>query len=207
MIGRLTGFIVECEPTRLLLEVGGVGYSMDIPLSTFYVLNGRSEPAVSLFVHTHVREDALQLFGFATKKERSAFEMLVGIAGVGPRLALSILSGIGVDELREAVTFKDRMRLQKIPGVGKKTAERLLLELGDRIDSLAGSDQVAFDPESVSAGAAEESRRQDVLSALMNLGYSRSAASDAIEEALAHMAPDADGIEPLLKEALSRLVR
>jgi Holliday junction DNA helicase RuvA len=207
MIGRLTGFLVECEPTRTLLEVGGVGYSLDIPLSTFYALNGRNEPAVSLFVHTHVREDALQLFGFATKLERAAFEMLVGITGVGPRLALSILSGIGVEELREAVSLKDRQRLQKIPGVGKKTAERLLLELGDRIGALEGDDQVAFDPEKVTESAAEESRRRDALSALMNLGYSRNAASDAIDEALGNMTPETPGLEPLLKEALGRLFR
>jgi Holliday junction DNA helicase RuvA len=207
MIGRLTGFIVECEPTRVILEVGGVGYSLDIPLSTFYVLNDRTEPAVSLYVHTHVREDALQLFGFATKQERAAFEMLVGITGVGPRLALSILSGIGVDELNEAISVKDRLRLQKIPGVGKKTAERLLLELRDKISKLARPDQTAFDPESASEKAAEESRRQDALSALMNLGYSRSSAADAVDAALEQIGPETAGLEPLLKEALGRLFR
>ena len=205
MIGRLTGFIVECEPTSLLLEVGGVGYALDIPLSTFYVLAGRTEPAVSLFVHTHVREDALQLFGFATKEERAMFEMLVGITGVGPRLALAILSGIGVRELREAITLKDRIRLQKIPGVGKKTAERLLLELREKVAAME-TQEAAAGAEGASGGTEEDVRREDALSALMNLGYSRSVATDAVDNALENISLEA-GLEPLLKSALGMLFR
>jgi Holliday junction DNA helicase RuvA len=201
----LTGFIVECDPTSLLLEVGGVGYSLDIPLSTFYVLSGRNEPAVSLFVHTHVREDALQLFGFSTKEERTMFEMLVGITGVGPRLALAILSGIGVRELREAITHKDRVRLQKIPGVGKKTAERLLLELREKVAAMEKQEATAG-AEAASEGTEDDARREDALSALINLGYSRSAAIDAVDNALENIGLEA-GLEPLLKSALGMLFR
>jgi Holliday junction DNA helicase RuvA len=203
----LTGFIVECEPTSLLLEVGGVGYALDIPLSTFYLLAGRSEPAVSLYVHTHVREDALQLFGFASKRERAAFELLVGIAGVGPRLALAILSGIGVDELQEAVSMEDRQRLQKIPGVGKKTAERLLLELRDKIGAMESeSTPRAAEPGAPPASLERQGMRRDALSALMNLGYSRSAASKAVDAALESSGAGAD-MESLLKSALGALFR
>ena len=205
MIGRLTGFIVECEPTSLLLEVGGVGYALDIPLSTYYVLAGRNEPAVSLFVHTHVREDALRLFGFVTKEERAMFEMLVGITGVGPRLALAILSGIGVEDLREAIVLQDRPRLQKIPGVGKKTAERLLLELRDKVAAMEDAAAAAGAGGS-SASEEEQNRRQDALSALMNLGYSRRVASDAVDDAFETIGLEA-GLEPLLKSALGRLFR
>jgi len=190
----------------LLLEVGGVGYNLDIPLSTYYVLAGRSEPAVSLFVHTHVREDALQLFGFATKEERAMFEMLVGITGVGPRLALAILSGIGVADLREAITLQDRPRLQKIPGVGKKTAERLLLELRDKVAAMESEAAAAADRGAPRRSDEEQARRQDALSALMNLGYSRRVASDALDEALETSGLEA-GLEPLLKSALGRLFR
>jgi len=206
MIGRLTGFIVECEPTSLLLEVGGVGYNLDIPLSTYYVLAGRNEPAVSLFVHTHVREDALQLFGFATKEERAMFEMLVGITGVGPRLALAILSGIGVEDLREAIVLQDRPRLQKIPGVGKKTAERLLLELRDKVAAMENEAAAAAEFAASSGSEEEQNRRQDALSALMNLGYSRRVASDAVDDAFEAIGLEA-GLEPLLKSALGRLFR
>jgi Holliday junction DNA helicase RuvA len=135
------------------------------------------------------------------------FEMLVGITGVGPRLALAILSGIGVEELREAITLQDRLRLQKIPGVGKKTAERLLLELSDKVAAMESKvAAAAADPGAPSRSAAEQGRRNDALSALMNLGYSRSVASDAVDAALESIGMET-GIEPLLRSALGMLFR
>ena len=133
MIGRLTGRVVECRPDHLVVDVNGVGYHLHIPLSTYYVVHRSADAPVTLHVHTRAREDALQLYGFASTAERSMFETLTGISGVGPRLALAFLSGIGVEELYEAVYREDRTRLQKIPGVGRKTAERVLLELRDRL--------------------------------------------------------------------------
>jgi len=203
MIGRLTGEIVECAPDRVLLDVAGVGYAVQIPLSTYYVVSDRAGQAVSLHVHTHVREDVLQLYGFASREERAAFEMLIGISGVGPRLALAILSGIGADELRHAVREQDRARLQQIPGVGKKTAERLLLELRDRLER-AGSGAVARNP--VGHAAARTSARGDAVSALTNLGYSLEVARQAVDAASQELGEGAS-LESLLKAALARLVR
>ncbi len=179
----------------------GVGYDVQIPLSTFYSLTRDPGVIVSLHVHTHVREDALQLFGFATLEERATFEQLIGISGVGPKLALAILSGIGVNELRGAVRTQDRGRLQRIPGVGKKTAERLLLELKDKlgIEPVADGDGGAR-PEDGSGV------RPDAISALMNLGYSRDMADRAVDRALAD-GGSAMPLEGVLRAALSGLVR
>lgn len=207
MIGRLTGNLVECTPGLVILEVAGVGYSVQIPLSTFYALSEAGGEPVSLHVHTHVREDALQLFGFASPEERSAFELLIGISGVGPRLALAILSGIGVDELREAVALRDRLRLQKIPGVGKKTAERVLLELKDKmaIEELAAAAGSAAAARG-RLGEAGDGVRKDAVSALVNLGYAKNVASRVVDEALEELSADPD-LEPLLKDALARIFR
>ncbi|HEX5045355.1 MAG TPA: Holliday junction branch migration protein RuvA [Candidatus Polarisedimenticolaceae bacterium] len=199
MIGRLTGRLVDCEPGSAVLDVGGVGYELRIPLSTYYRLSARPEPAV-LFVHTHVREDALALFGFATREERAAFERLISISGVGPRMALAVLSGIGVEDLSRAVAEGDRARLERIPGIGRKTAERVLLELKDKKDE--GRPERA----TASAGPAGESGiRADAVSALLNLGYPPDAARRAVEQA----ATEAEGSElgGLLRAALRRLVR
>jgi len=204
MIGRLTGRIVQRLPDLLLVDVGGVGYEVRIPLSTFYALAGDGGGPVSLHVHTHVREDSLQLYGFASRAERGAFEQLIAISGVGPRLALGILSGIGVDELRAAVVGQDRDRLQRIPGVGKKTAERVLLELGDRIGT--GRWPGAGGPGSgPPAGTAAPGIVSDATSALVNLGYTRAQAERAVTAAAE--GPDARSLEALLKAALARLVR
>jgi Holliday junction DNA helicase RuvA len=203
MIGRLTGRIVHRLPDAVLVDVGGVGYEVRIPLSTFYALATDGGSPVSLHVHTHVREDALQLYGFASRAERSAFEQLIAISGVGPKLALGILSGIGVDELRAAVVGRDRDRLQRIPGIGKKTAERVLLELGDRIGSgrWPGPAEAAAGPPSGSTSG----EVADATSALVNLGYSRVQAERAVARAAED--PAATTLESLLKGALSRLVR
>lgn len=206
MIGRLTGLVLECSPERLLLDVGGVGYELQIPLSTYYeVVAGGTDP-VSVHVHTHVRDDALQLFGFAKPDERAAFETLIGISGVGPRMAISVLSGIGIDDLRTAVRGQDRDRLQKIPGVGRKTAERMLLELRDRLERMLAPTYGPGSPQGVPASDGGGSPREDAISALVNLGYASDKAERAVAAAEATLGPGAQ-LEAVLKTALGGLVR
>jgi len=207
VIGRLSGKVIECAPDHVLLDVSGVGYELQIPLSTFYALSGAGDQLAVLHVHTHVREDALQLFGFGSLEERSMFELLIGISGIGPRLALAILSGIGVDELHGTVVAGDRARLQRIPGVGKKTAERLLLELRDRFGGDQAVAQAGQTPGRLAAGGPDGSGAPaDAVSALVNLGYAREVAARAVNGALEELDRGC-GIEPLLKAALGRLVR
>jgi len=160
MIGRITGTRAAKTPPQVLLDVGGVGYEVDVPMSSFYNLPGLGE-RVTLLTHFVVREDAQVLFGFLTHEERSTFRLLVKISGVGPRTALSILSGLSVDELARAVGLQESGRLIKVPGIGKKTAERLLLELKGKL-----GDAVAA-PASVASSA-----QADILQALVALGYS-----------------------------------
>ena len=203
MIARLSGTLIECRPGRVLIDVGGVGYDVQISLATFYALPEVSgTPAAELLIHTHVREDTLQLFGFSSSDEREAFEILIGISGVGPKLALAILSGIGVDELRVSVVHEDRARLQRIPGVGKKTAERLLLELRDRLESVGGETPLSAANRSKSGDPA----RDDAVSALTNLGYSDSVAEQAVDAARAALGAGAS-LEATIKDSLARLVR
>ena len=204
MIGRLTGKLLDCAPGRVLLDVGGVGYDLQIPLSTFYGLASELGSTASLHVHTHVREDALLLYGFSTAEERTTFEQLIGISGVGPRLALSILSGIGVSELHEALYRRDRDRLCKIPGVGKKTAERVMLEMRDKL-KLTGDEP----PEPGDApvhGEPEPTFHGDAVSALVNLGYSSSVSERAVRAAIKQDG-ESGSLEALLKGALRGLVR
>lgn len=208
MIGRLTGQVVECRPDHVMLDVAGVGYYLEIPLSTYYPLCEAPESTATLQVHTHVREDALKLYGFATRDEKETFELLIGISGIGPRVALAFLSGIGIEELRRAVHGQDRGRLQKIPGVGKKTAERVLLELKDRLG--AGPDST--DPQDHPGGGERPTTGhdqraemlEDAVSALVHLGYTREAARKSVDKA----AQAGDGqvtLEGLLRAALGRL--
>ncbi len=210
MIGRLTGIVAECTPGSVLLDVGGVGYYLQIPLGTFYSLREGGGGPVTLHVHTHVREDALLLFGFAGADERRAFERLIGISGVGPRTALAVLSGIGVLDLERAVREGDREQLEKIPGIGRKTAERVILELKDRLDrdsrarlgragSAAGGPQ-PYDPR-------PQGIRADAVAALEHLGYSRDAAARAVDGAIAALGDTATTIEAVLRAALRGLVR
>jgi Holliday junction DNA helicase RuvA len=210
MIGRLTGVVLECRPDHVVLDVGGVGYHLHIPLSTYYHLCETDGAGVALFVHTHVREDALQLYGFANPDERSTFELLIGISGVGPRLALAFLSGIGVDELHETVRREDRARLQKIPGVGKKTAERVLLELRDRLGRESRAGRVGPGIASGDPAAAPEAGRidlqEDAVSALVNLGYTRDVSARAVNGAFEGTSAGVS-LEELLKRALARLSR
>lgn len=203
MIARLSGALLECRPGRVLIDVAGVGYDVQISLATFYALPDAGDgPAAVLLIHTHVREDTLQLFGFSSSEERQAFEILIGIGGVGPKLALAILSGIGVDELRASVAGQDRARLQRIPGVGKKTAERLLLELRDRLESVGSGSSSSTAPRADAAHPA----RVDAISALTNLGYSEAVAEQAVDAARAALGSEAP-LEAIIKDALARLVR
>lgn len=209
MIGRLTGHVLACSPGRMLLDVAGVGYDVHIPLSTYYTLSHDSGSTVSLHVHTHVRAEALQLFGFASQDERTVFELLIGISGVGPKLALAILSGIGVDELFETVRGKDRGRLQKIPGVGKKTAERLLLELSDKLrDELRSEGAAGLQRQGATAAGDLTGLRPDAVSALVNLGYSGDAAGRAVDRAMEPQGRTTNPtLEQVLRAALAGLVR
>jgi Holliday junction DNA helicase RuvA len=178
MIAHLRGRLLEKHPNRVILDVQGVGYDVYVPLSTFYEM---AEPGVeiALRVHTHVREDALLLFGFATLLELQIFERLISVSGIGPKLALAVLSGIETKELVAAIQQANVARLTAIPGIGKKTAERIGLELKDKMSALS--------PEVVAPSAevlASETLRTDVLSALINLGYHRPLAERAVEAAI-----------------------
>ena len=198
MIGALTGRIVDKHPERLVVDVQGVGYQLHVPLSTFYEL-GEPGSTVSLRVHTHVREDALALFGFATVLELQVFERLISISGVGPRLALAVLSGIEPPELVRAVMQGDVSRLTRIPGVGKKTAERIGLELRDRLP--AGLD---LDDGGDALQPAGGDDKVDVMSALLNLGYHRAVAERAVNAAAGS---GAAGFEQTLRQALRELAK
>lgn len=180
MIARLSGTLIERQPGRVVIDAHGVGYELLIPVSTFAQLPAAGA-AVMLLVHTHVREDALQLFGFATSAEKLLFEKLIGVNGIGPRLAVALLGGLAAEELAAAIRNGDLARLTTIPGVGKKTAERLVVELRDKMPQALASSS----PVPALTGAAE-----DVLSALLNLGYPQPAASKAVQRAL-HAQPDA----------------
>jgi holliday junction DNA helicase RuvA len=175
VIGHLQGSILRKAPQELLLDVAGVGYRVLIPVSTFYRLGDEGARA-SLRIHTHVREDAFQLFGFATETEEVLFSRLIAVSGVGPKLALSILSGIEAPELVQALRRGDVPRLVRIPGVGKKTAERLVLELKDKMPAVLVGDEIATSPASTLA--------DDLVSALANLGYSRPEAEKGVDRAL-----------------------
>ena len=160
MIGRLTGRLAAKAPDSVLLDVGGVGYHVHIPLSTFYELPEAESPA-SLFIHTHVREDTLALYGFLTERERALFLLLMSVAGIGPRVALTVLSGIPPAELVEALRSQDARRLVAIPGVGRKTADRMILELAEKAAAFAGE---------AAPGAPTAVSAEDVVSALTTLG-------------------------------------
>ena len=178
MIARLAGTLAEKIPGRIIVDVQGVGYDLQVPLSTFYVV-GDPGATVSLRVHTHVREDVIALFGFATALEQDLFERLIAISGIGPKLALAVLSGMEPPDLVRAIKAQDVARLTSIPGVGKKTAERIGLELKDRLPQ-----SVHAAADAVRPAAPEDQLRADLLSALMNLGYQRVPAEKAIDREL-----------------------
>ena len=178
MIATLHGVLTEKNPSRLVVDVSGVGYEVSVPLSTFYAL-GELGAEVDLRIHTHVREDALSLFGFATQLEIDLFGRLIAISGVGPRLALAVLSGLEPPDLLRAIQDSDIVRLQGIPGVGKKTAERISLELKDKLPS-----NVLPEGETKDFENGTEQVRSDVMSALLNLGYHRPLAERAVKDVL-----------------------
>ena len=182
MIARLSGTIVDRQPHRIVVDVGGVGYEVAVPLSTFYHLPEAGSQA-TLRVHTHVREDALALFGFATELELTIFQRLIGVSGIGPKLALAALSGIEPDDLVRAVRTADVARLSAVPGIGKKTAERITLELKDKLPAPASPVGVA-----PAVAAPLDDLRTDLLSALLNLGYHRPLAEKAVDSVLARSA-------------------
>jgi Holliday junction DNA helicase RuvA len=199
MISHLRGRLLEKHPNRIIVDVGGVGYDVHVPLSTFYEM---ADPGseISLRIHTHVREDALLLYGFATTLELGLFERLIAVSGIGPKLALAVLSGIEPNELVGAIRTADVARLTGIPGIGKKTAERIGLELKDKMESFLASEAVRAPAE-----RSDESLRTDVLSALMNLGYHRPLAERAVEGALKSSSDV--GFEATLKRALRELAK
>jgi Holliday junction DNA helicase RuvA len=195
MIGHLRGTVLRLTPDRLLLDVHGVGYELLIPLSTFYEIERAAGAELALHVHTHLREDGLTLFGFWTEHERVLFERLIAVTGIGPRLARTILSGMAPEDLTAAIAGGDLGRLATIPGVGRKTAERLVLELRDKIRDLA----LALPGRETMGG------EQDVVSALVNLGYKSAAAERAVAEAR-RGGPEAP-FHDLLRAALKLLSR
>jgi len=196
MIAQIRGRLVVKEPHRIVVDVNGVGYLLFIPLSTFYQLP-EVPGEVMLHTHTHVRDDALQLFGFHTREEQALFELLQGVTGIGPRLATNILSGISADELVPALSDGDLARLRAVPGVGKKLAERLVVELRDKAATLRRSPQAA----APMAAPVEDRAVDDVVSALVNLGCNRKEAAKAAEAARQELGPAAD-FERLIKTAL-----
>jgi Holliday junction DNA helicase RuvA len=196
MIAMLRGTLVEKHPNQVILDVGGVGYDVIVPISTFSKLSDAGGET-KLRIHTHVREDALLLYGFLTLDEKNLFEKLIGVSGIGPGLAIKVLSGMDAADLLTAIRRNEVERLVRIPGVGKKTAERMILELRDKLPAPAGEESTPAQP---SLSALDE----DILSALFNLGCARPAAEAAVRKARAAGAPDS--FEPLFRKALE-LVR
>jgi holliday junction DNA helicase RuvA len=199
VIARLKGTLAEKSPNRLTVDVGGVGYDVLVPLSTFYGI-GEPGAAVALRIHTHVREDVIALYGFASALEQDLFERLISISGIGPKLALAVLSGIDPGELVRAIRTQDVARLTRIPGVGKKTAERIGLELKDRLPL---GPSAAGEP-APDAGPGDD-LRSDLLSALTNLGYKGQVAEKAVDAAI-KKTPDGT-FEDVLRDILRGMTR
>ncbi len=197
MIATLKGKLAEKNPGQVVVDVGGVGYGVVIPLSTYTKLPPQGE-AVRLLIHTHVREDAFLLFGFGTAEERDVFLLLTNVPGIGPKLAVNVLSGIPAPDLREAVSRQDLARIRSVPGVGKKTAEKILLELRDKIGALEEG--------SPSLGTGGRTMYVDLISALTNMGYPRAGAENGVEKAFDEAGEDAD-FETLFKIALKNLLK
>lgn len=199
MIAFLRGRVLEKQPNRLIVDVAGVGYDVAIPLSTFYAV-GANGAEISVRVHTHVREDQLALFGFATELELMVFERLIAISGIGPKVALAVLSGIEPNELAAAVQQHEVTRLTRIPGVGKKTAERIILELADRLPKALAAAAGGRTPT-----AAGDELRDDLTSTLINLGYHR----QIIDKTLDRLLRDHPSVEfqDVLRAALKELSR
>ena len=199
MIAFLRGRVLDKHPNRIVIDVNGVGYELYVPLSTYYHV-GEAGMEIALHVHTHVREDAIQLYGFLTTLEQQLFERLIAISGIGPKLAVAVLSGIDTDELVSSIQRADVARLTRIPGIGKKTAERIVLELKDRLADVV--------PSATTGGAARpqiDHARDDLVSALQNLGYHRPLAEKAVDAV--HARDGSAKFEDALKGALRELMR
>lgn len=204
MIAHLSGTLLSKQGTSAIVDVAGVGYEVAIPLSTFYELGELGSP-VQLRIYTHVREDTIQLFGFKTARERELFLQLISVNGVGPGLAIKLLSGMNADEMIASIRTNNLVRLVAIPGVGRKTAERLVVELRDRIAALSSPALEEEFAAKTAAATSQDAMRNDALSALANLGYQRSTAEKAVKSAI-----DEGGelsVEIILRRSLRALAR
>jgi holliday junction DNA helicase RuvA len=203
LIAQLSGKLIHKQPNTVIIDVGGVGYEATIPVSTFYEL-GEPGTQVSLKIHTHVREDLIQLYGFWTTREKELFSKLTSVSGVGPKLAITMLSGMPAVELIQAITSNDLLRLTAMPGVGRKTAERVVLELRDKLAVLSAAEREA---EHVSVDTALSGLvvRDDTVAALMSLGYPKAMAERAVSDAIREEGERT--IEAVLKRSLKRLSR
>lgn len=201
MIAHITGKLIHKQPNSIIVDVGGVGYELTVPLSTFYDL-GEAGTEVSLRVHTHVREDALQLFGFRTDREKKLFLLLVSVSGIGPKLAVTVLSGLSAEELVQAIRAGNLAKLVGIPGVGKKTAERMLLELKDKAAAILPP---GLEEPPGTVAQTGDAMREDVISALVNLGYQKPLAEKAVGAVLKD-SPDAN-FTTTLKQSLRTLAK
>jgi holliday junction DNA helicase RuvA len=191
MIGFIKGNIISAKPTQLLVDVNGVGYLCNISINTFEKIS--NQKCVSLFIHTHVKEDSITLFGFYTESEKTMFELLISVSGVGPKIALSILSGIQIDDLKNAILWADSSRISAVPGIGRKTAERLILELKNKVDQVTEEDgnKLPF------------SMKNEAVMALSTLGYNNKLAEKVVRDIL--LAEPNALLEELIKKALSFL--
>ena len=202
MIAYLSGKLLEKSANSVIVDVGGVGYDVSIPLSTFYEL-GEVGDDVQLCIYTHVREDAIQLFGFSSERDRDLYLKLISVQGVGPKSGITMLSGMNADEIIDAIRKDNLAKLTAIPGVGRKTAERLVIELRDKVGELAASAAAA--PGSGPKPAGESDAFDDALSALVNLGYQRNAAEKAIQD-IRREGSD-QNVQKILRSALQRLAK
>jgi len=206
MIAHLSGTLLSKEPNQVIVDVGGVGYDVTIPLSTFYDLDDQKSD-VQLLIYTHVKEDALQLYGFKTANERKLFVHFISVSGVGPKLGIALLSHMKAEELIESIKSNNLARLTQIPGVGRKTAERLVVDLRDKMIQLSQAqvaEETGVRPETTYVSS-EDTARADALSALLNLGYQRSGAEKAIDAALAEGGDVT--VESILRRSLKKLAR
>ena len=205
MIAHLSGTLLSKQATSVILDVAGVGYEVSIPLSTFYELEDPGS-TVQLRIYTHVREDALQLYGFKTARERELFLRLISVSGIGPKLGITLLSGMSAEEMITSIRNNNLAKLTLIPGVGRKTAERLVMELRDKVASLAAGVDEDLGVTAEAAGApTEDSMRADALSALLNLGYQRNAAEKAVSAAPGEN--DDVSVESILRASLRKLAK
>ena len=206
MIAHLSGTLFSKQATSVIVDVGGVGYEVTIPLSTFYDLEDTGKP-VQLRIYTHVREDTLQLYGFKTIRERELFLKIISVSGIGPKLGITLLSGMSADELIAAIRTNDLARLTLIPGIGRKTAERLVIELREKVAALTSAQlEEALTMKAAATGEVrQDDVRADALSALLNLGYQRASAEKALDNAIAEGGELT--VETVLRRVLRKLAR